>query len=88
MYSIPSRFIEEIPEDALGRPARRATASAGAGTAIVAPDFDIGDAVVHESFGEGVITGLQQKGRLIQVRFDDKERVLMADMAPMRKVAG
>jgi len=35
-----------------------------------------------------VITGLQQKGRLIQVRFDDKERVLMADMAPMRKVAG
>ncbi len=88
MYSIPSRFIEEIPEDALGRPSRRATASGGAGTSIVAPDFDIGDAVVHESFGEGVITGLQQKGRLIQVRFDDKERVLMADMAPMRKVAG
>jgi hypothetical protein len=50
--------------------------------------FDVGDAVVHESFGEGVITGLQQKGRLIQVRFDDKERVLMADMAPMRRLAG
>jgi len=88
MYSIPSRFIEEIPDDALGRPARRSMAAVGAGTSIVAPDFDIGDAVVHESFGEGVITGLQQKGRLIQVRFDDKERVLMADMAPMRKVAG
>jgi len=88
MYSIPSRFIEEIPDDALGRPARRSMASVGAGTSIIAPDFDIGDAVVHESFGEGVITGLQQKGRLIQVRFDDKERVLMADMAPMRKVAG
>jgi hypothetical protein len=50
--------------------------------------YDVGDAVVHESFGEGVITGVQQKGRLIQVRFDDKERILMADMAPMRRLAG
>ena len=41
-----------------------------------------------ESFGEGVIIGVQQKGRLIQVRFDDKERLLMADMAPMRRLAG
>jgi len=48
----------------------------------------VGDAVVHESFVEGVITGVQQKGRLIQVRFDDKERILMADMAPMRRLAG
>jgi hypothetical protein len=50
------------------------------------PNVDGGVAVVHESFGEGVIIGLQQRGRLIQVRFDDKERLLMADMAPMRRL--
>jgi hypothetical protein len=54
----------------------------------VVPSFDVGDEVVHESFGEGVIIGVQQRGRLIQVRFDDKERLLMADMAPMRRLAG
>lgn len=93
MYAIPSRFIDEIPDDALGRDALddvRAVGSgvAGAGAPIRVAPYGVGDAVVHESFGEGVITGVQQKGRLIQVRFDDKERVLMADMAPMRKVAG
>ncbi|MGB1526855.1 MAG: hypothetical protein ACPG9N_04710, partial [Miltoncostaeaceae bacterium] len=58
------------------------------GATITVSPYDVGDAVVHESFGEGVITGVQQKGRLIQVRFDDKERILMADMAPMRRLAG
>ncbi len=88
MYAIPSRFIEEIPDEALGREDRPPRGGTGAGVSIGVSPFDVGDAVVHESFGEGVITGLQQKGRLIQVRFDDKERVLMADMAPMRRLAG
>jgi len=89
MYAIPSRFIDEIPEEALGRDPEPSPARAGGGGATIAvAPYGVGDAVVHESFGEGVITGVQQKGRLIQVRFDDKERVLMADMAPMRKVAG
>jgi len=90
MYAIPSRFIDEIPEQALGRDsAAHASPGLRGGEADIAvAPYGIGDAVVHESFGEGVITGVQQKGRLIQVRFDDKERVLMADMAPMRKVAG
>jgi DNA helicase II / ATP-dependent DNA helicase PcrA len=88
MYAIPSRFIEEIPDESLGREAAPPRGGGGAGTAIAVAAYDVGDSVVHESFGEGVITGLQQKGRLIQVRFDDKERVLMADMAPMRRLAG
>ena len=88
MYAIPSRFIEEIPDEARGRTPRPPRGGSGVGTAIGVAPFDLGDTVVHESFGEGVITGLQQRGRLIQVRFDDKERVLMADMAPMRRLAG
>jgi len=93
MYSIPSRFIDEIPADATGRPDPIVTSSGSGGGAsggeqFVVPSFDVGDEVVHESFGEGVIIGVQQRGRLIQVRFDDKERLLMADMAPMRRLAG
>ncbi len=88
MYTIPSRFIEEIPDEAIGRVRPPVARSAGAGLPIPVAPYDVGDSVVHEAFGEGIITGVQQKGRLIHVRFDDKERVLMADMAPMRKVAG
>lgn len=87
MYAIPSRFIEEIPDEALGRELVPRRDGPSGATITVSP-YDVGDAVVHESFGEGVITGVQQKGRLIQVRFDDKERILMADMAPMRRLAG
>jgi hypothetical protein len=87
MYSIPSRFIDEIPADATGRPEPVVLDSPfGDSESFAVPNFDVGDAVVHESFGEGVIIGLQQRGRLIQVRFDDKERLLMADMAPMRRL--
>jgi len=95
MYSIPSRFIDEIPADATGgpdpyiaSPGRGGGGTGDTGTPFAVPAFDVGDEVVHESFGEGVIIGVQQRGRLIQVRFDDKERLLMADMAPMRRLAG
>ena len=43
--------------------------------------------MVHATFGEGVIVSVQQQGRVLQVQFQDKERLLMADMAPMRKVS-
>ncbi len=88
MYSIPSRFLDEIPEESLGRPVPHVRGAGGGSGQMISPSpFDVGDSVVHESFGEGVITGVQQRGRLIKVRFDDKERVLMADMAPMRRLA-
>jgi len=88
MYSIPSRFLDEIPEESLGRPVPHVRGTGGGTGQMISPSpFDVGDSVVHESFGEGVITGVQQRGRLIKVRFDDKERVLMADMAPMRRLA-
>ena len=49
--------------------------------------FGVGDDVVHASFGEGVVTGVEP-GQVIVVRFaaDATERKLMADYAPLRKV--
>jgi hypothetical protein len=47
-----------------------------------------GDSVLHATFGEGVVTGIEGGGDLVRVRFaqDGSERRLMAGAAPMRKV--
>jgi hypothetical protein len=54
-----------------------------------APDLATGDAVLHATFGEGVVTGVEGGGDLVRVRFaqDGAERRLMAGAAPMRKVS-
>jgi DNA helicase II / ATP-dependent DNA helicase PcrA len=48
--------------------------------------FSLGDDVVHATFGEGVIIGIEPGG-LVVVRFagDGSERKLMADYAPLKK---
>jgi len=50
--------------------------------------YRVGDDVVHASFGEGVVTSVEP-GSVLVVRFagDGAERKLMADYAPLRKVA-
>jgi DNA helicase-2/ATP-dependent DNA helicase PcrA len=50
--------------------------------------YSVGDDVVHASFGEGVVTQVEA-GSVVVVRFagDGTERKLMADYAPLRRVA-
>ena len=50
--------------------------------------YSVGDDVVHASFGEGVVTSVEP-GSVVVVRFagDGAERKLMADYAPLKKVA-
>jgi DNA helicase II / ATP-dependent DNA helicase PcrA len=50
--------------------------------------YTVGDDVVHASFGEGVVTAVEP-GSVVVVRFagDGAERKLMADYAPLKKVA-
>jgi DNA helicase II / ATP-dependent DNA helicase PcrA len=89
-YRMPSRFLSEIPADATDRPAaapaRRALAGLGGGGG--GARLETGDTVVHATFGEGVVTGVESRGSLVRVRFanDGTERRLMAGAAPMRKV--
>jgi DNA helicase-2/ATP-dependent DNA helicase PcrA len=51
-----------------------------------APTFRIGEDVLHASFGEGVVTGLDRDGIVI-VRFaaDGSERRLLAELAPVTR---
>jgi DNA helicase II / ATP-dependent DNA helicase PcrA len=50
--------------------------------------YAVGDDVLHASFGEGVVTAVEA-GSVVVVRFagDGAERKLMADYAPLKKVA-
>jgi methylenetetrahydrofolate dehydrogenase (NADP+)/methenyltetrahydrofolate cyclohydrolase len=93
--SFPSRFLSELPEDLVEREGTEEQALTGwslGGNGAPAPksgpslSFATGDDVVHASFGDGVVTGVEPGG-VIVVRFssDGAERKLMADYAPLRK---
>jgi DNA helicase-2/ATP-dependent DNA helicase PcrA len=96
--NLPSRFIDELPAELTERHSSAPGAAAGLGwetdasTAATpidpSPTLELrtGDDVVHASFGEGVVTGVEPGGIVI-VRFsgDGAERKLMADYAPIRR---
>jgi DNA helicase II / ATP-dependent DNA helicase PcrA len=93
-FGAPSRFISEIPPeltDREGQPARGLGALRGRMTTWnieAAPPvaYRLGDDVVHPSFGDGVVTGIEPGG-IVVIRFskDRSERKLVADLAPISR---
>jgi len=91
-YNLPSRFLDELPEHGVVRerlsPARW---DYGRKTPVEYaprdhPALSTGDSVRHQSFGEGVVTGIDAGG-VVTIRFEDgNERRLMLDYAPLEKV--
>ena len=102
-HNLPSRFLGEIPAELVDRQGAASPTGWAAGTGLGAPlglgsrerpqphaspfELRVGDDVVHATFGEGVVTGVEPGGVII-VRFaaDASERKLMADYAPLKKV--
>ena len=99
-YNLPSRFVDELPSE-LTESHSTAARSLGTSwstsvTSDVTPaqqvdpgpalELQTGDDVVHASFGDGVVTGVEPGG-VVVVRFsgDGTERKLMADYAPIRR---
>ncbi len=97
--NLPSRFVDELPAELTERHSSAVGAGGlGFGGGVGGPsapapidpgptlELRTGDDVVHASFGEGVVTGVEAGGVVI-VRFaeDGTERKLMADYAPIRK---
>ena len=95
--NLPSRFVDELPEDLVERGSSAPGAGGGWGaelpTGAASPidpgptlELQTGDDVIHASFGDGVVTAVEPGGVVI-VRFagDSSERKLMADYAPIRK---
>jgi DNA helicase II / ATP-dependent DNA helicase PcrA len=94
--NLPSRFVDELPEELTERSSSAVGATSwGGGSTVeaVAPvdpgptlELRTGDDVVHASFGDGVVTAVEPGG-VVVVRFagEGTERKLMADYAPIRK---
>ncbi len=98
-YGIRSRFVSEIPVELTDReelpPRPRAISWSGAARRddwrgsrrdAPAPAYRLGDDVVHPSFGDGVVTGIEPGG-IVVIRFasDHSERKLLAEVAPISK---
>jgi DNA helicase-2/ATP-dependent DNA helicase PcrA len=96
--NLPSRFVDELPAELVERHGGERTGAVGGWDAAAASggrepidpgtalELRTGDDVVHASFGDGVVTGVEVGGVVI-VRFsgDGTERKLMADYAPIRR---
>jgi DNA helicase-2/ATP-dependent DNA helicase PcrA len=93
-YNLPSRFLDELPAEAVDRQRLQPASWSGYGSpAGIAPRSDVptlstGDSVRHETLGEGVVTAVEAGG-VVMVRFaaDGSERRLMLDYAPLERIA-
>jgi DNA helicase II / ATP-dependent DNA helicase PcrA len=94
---LPSRFLDELPDEHVERERLRPSSWRNYGTAAQTrdiaprsehPDLSTGDSVRHGSLGEGVVTRIEPGG-LVTVRFaaDGSERRLMLDYAPLERIA-
>jgi DNA helicase-2/ATP-dependent DNA helicase PcrA len=94
-YNLPSRFLDELPQDEILRDRLRPASWSGYGAPTVSvrtrddiPDLETGDAVRHSTLGDGVVTRIEADGT-VTVRFaeDGAERRLMLEYAPLERLA-
>jgi DNA helicase II / ATP-dependent DNA helicase PcrA len=91
-FNLPSRFLDELPQEEIERDRLRPASWSGYGAPTVAvrrdlPDLATGDSVRHSTLGEGVVTRIDADGTAT-VRFaeDGVERRLMLEYAPLEKI--
>jgi DNA helicase-2/ATP-dependent DNA helicase PcrA len=92
-FNLPSRFLDELPEEGVVVERLRPASWSGYGARDVAPretfpDLSTGDSVRHSTLGEGVVVRVEPGG-VVTVRFadDGAERRLMLEYAPLEKIA-
>jgi len=92
-YNLPSRFLDELPDDRVERQRLKPASWSGYGspTGVAprsnTPTLSTGDSVRHGTLGEGVVTAMEAGG-VVTVRFaaDGTERRLMLDYAPLERI--
>jgi DNA helicase-2/ATP-dependent DNA helicase PcrA len=90
-YNLPSRFLDELPDE-IERERLRPASWSSYGARTIAPRTDVpalatGDSVRHGTLGEGVVTRIEPGG-VVTVRFaeDGAERRLVLEYAPLEKI--
>jgi DNA helicase-2/ATP-dependent DNA helicase PcrA len=93
-YNLPSRFLDELPQEEIHRERLRPTSWSGYGSPVArvqprgdAPQLSTGDAVRHGTLGEGIVTAVEPGG-VVSVRFagEHVDRRLVLDYAPLEKL--
>src|SRR5918993_1329388 len=93
-YNLPSRFLDELPQEEIHRERLRPSSWSGYGAPVAriqprgdSPDLSTGDAVRHGTLGEGIVTAVEPGG-VVSVRFagEDTDRRLVLDYAPLERV--
>ncbi|MGH3079848.1 MAG: 3'-5' exonuclease [Gaiellaceae bacterium] len=93
-YNLPSRFLEELPQEELHRERLRPTSWSGYGSPTAriqprgdTPQLSTGDTVRHQTLGEGIVTAVEPGG-VVSVRFagEDVDRRLVLDYAPLERL--
>ena len=94
-YNLPSRFLDELPQEEIHRERLRPSSWSGYGAPVAriqprgdSPDLSTGDAVRHGTLGEGIVTAVEPGG-VVSVRFagEDTDRRLVLDYAPLERIA-
>jgi DNA helicase-2/ATP-dependent DNA helicase PcrA len=91
-YNLPSRFLDELPEDEIERERLRPTSWSRYNAPLVppraaVPDLATGDTVRHSTLGEGIVTRIEPGG-VVTVRFAEagEERRLLLEYAPLERI--
>jgi DNA helicase-2/ATP-dependent DNA helicase PcrA len=98
--NLPSRFLDELPEDGVERERLRPASWSSYGAfpgptatrrefepRVDVPDLSTGDNVRHATLGAGIVTRIEPGG-VVTVRFEDGvERRLMLEYAPLERVS-
>jgi DNA helicase-2/ATP-dependent DNA helicase PcrA len=95
--NLPSRFLDELPEQGVERERLRPASWSGYGVPVPrretapraeVPELSTGDSVRHGTLGAGIVTRIEADG-VVTVRFEDgSERRLMLEYAPLERIAG
>ncbi|RJQ33294.1 MAG: DNA helicase PcrA [Actinobacteria bacterium] len=80
-YNIRSRFLSEVPEELLF-PLEKKEAP----TYLSKEIYELGDKVVHQKFGRGIIKEIQEPDKLVVVFSGGQEKTLLLGFAPLEKV--
>jgi DNA helicase-2/ATP-dependent DNA helicase PcrA len=93
-HNLPSRFLDELPQEEIHRERLRPSSWSGYGAPVTriqprgdSPDLSTGDAVRHGTLGEGFVTAVEPGG-VVSVRFagEDTDRRLVLDYAPLERL--
>lgn len=96
-FNRPSRFINEMPEDVIQevrlqgsvvRPPRNSINPSRVATEVAGTDLKLGQRVLHQKFGEGVILNYEGEGSgaRVQVNFDEGSKWLVMAYANLQPV--